>query len=51
MLRKLKSLERGQIFSAGGFKWLVVEHKQEGTLVLMETCLKNTPFDEDGSND
>ena len=51
MLRKLKSLERGQIFSAGGFKWLVVEHKQEGTLVLMETCLKNTSFDEDGSND
>jgi len=51
MPRKLKSLERGQVFTAGGFNWLVVEHKQEGTLVLMETCLKNAPFDEDSSND
>ena len=51
MLRKLKSIERGQTFMVGGFSWIVIEHKQEGTLVLMETCLKNTSFDEDGSND
>ena len=51
MLRKLKSLERGQVFTAGGFNWLVIEHNQEGTLALMETCLKNAPFDEDDSND
>jgi len=51
MLRKLKNLERGQVFMTGGFNWIVIEHKQEGTLVLLETCLKNVPFDEDGSND
>ena len=51
MPRKLKSLERGQVFTAGGFNWLVIEHNQEGTLALMETCLKNAPFDEDDSND
>lgn len=51
MPRKLKSLERGQVFTAGGFNWLVIERNQEGTLALMETCLKNAPFDEDDSND
>lgn len=51
MLRKLKSLERGQVFMTGGFNWIVIEHKQEGTLVLLETCLKKVPFDEEGSND
>ena len=51
MLRKLKSIERGQTFMVGGFSWIVIEHKQEGKLALMETCLKNTSFDEDGSND
>lgn len=50
-MRKLKSLERGQVFTAGGFNWLVIEHNQEGTLALMETCLENAPFDEDDSND
>lgn len=51
MPRKLKSLERGQVFTAGGFNWLVIERNQEGTLALMETCLKYAPFDEDVSND
>jgi len=50
MLRKLKSLERGQIFSACGFNWRVIEHN-EGTLVLMEPCFKKVPFDENGNND
>src|SRR5690606_10099623 len=31
--------------------WLVIEHNQEGTLALMEKCLKTAPFDKDGSND
>lgn len=51
MLKRLKSLERGQIFSAGGFNWLVVEHNQHGTLALMEKCLKYDAFDEENSND
>lgn len=51
MLKRLKSLERGQVFMAGGFSWIVIEHKQEGTLVLMEACLTKAPFDEDGSSD
>ena len=51
MLKRLKSLERGQIFSAGGFNWLVVEHNQHGTLALMEKCLKDAAFDEENSND
>lgn len=51
MLKRLKSLERGQIFSAGGFNWLVVEHNQHGTLALMEKCLKDDAFDEKNSND
>ena len=51
MLKRLKSLERGQIFSTGWFNWLVVEHNQHGTLVLLENCLKKLPFDEEGSND
>lgn len=51
MLKRLKSLERGQVFTAGGFNWLVIEHNQKGTLALMEACLKNAPFDEDDIND
>lgn len=51
MLRKLKSLERGQVFTAGGFNWLVVEHNQHGTLALMEKCLTDAAFDEENSND
>ena len=51
MPRKLKSLERGQVFTAGGFNWLVIEHNQEGTLALMEKCLKDAAFDEENSND
>lgn len=51
MLKRLKSLERGQIFSAGGFNWLVVEHNQHGTLALMEKCLMDAAFDEENSND
>lgn len=51
MLKRLKSLERGQIFSAGGFNWLVVEHNQHGTLALMEKCLIDAAFDEENSND
>lgn len=51
MLKKLKSLERGQIFSTGWFDWLVVEHDLHGTLVLLENCFKKLPFDEKGSND
>jgi len=50
MLKRLKSLERGQIFSAGGFNWLVVEHNQHGTLALMEKCLI-AAFDEENNND
>lgn len=50
-MRKLKSLERGQVFTAGGFSWLVLEHNQHGTLALMEKCLKIAPFDINGSND
>ena len=51
MPRKLKSLERGQVFTAGGFNWLVIEHNQHGTLALMEKCLKDAAFDEENSND
>lgn len=51
MLKRLKSLERGQVFMAGGFSWIVIEHSQHGTLVLMKNCLEREPFDKDNSND
>lgn len=51
MQRKLKSLVRGATFTLGGLNWLVLEHGQNGTLVLMERCLKDAPFDEDNCND
>src|SRR5690606_37147015 len=51
MLKRLKSHKRGQIFSAGGFNWLVVEHNQHGTLARMEKCIIDAAFDEENSND
>jgi len=51
MLKRLENLKRGQVFTAGGFSWLVLEHNQHGTLALMEKCLKIAPFDKDGSSD
>ena len=51
MLKRLKSLERGQVFMAGGFSWIVIEHSQRGTLALMEKCLMDAEFDKENSND
>lgn len=50
MMKELSKVNRGQEFNFAGIKWIVLDHKEEGTLVLAEDVLEEREFDKNNSN-
>lgn len=50
MMKELRKINRGQKFDFAGIEWIVLDHKEEGTLVLAEDVLEEREFDKNNSN-
>lgn len=50
MMKELRKVNRGQEFNFAGIEWIVLDHKEEGTLVLAEDILEDREFDKNNSN-
>lgn len=50
-MKKLKQIPRGTIIPFAGYKWIVLEHDETTTRVLMKDILENRAFDDDNDAD